>query len=578
MEALNLAVISSRFEGICRKMASTLRRTARSGVINTANDFSCSIVTADHQLLVAAESLPIHVLSGSDLMSQAMQRFHPDLKAGDAFLHNSPYHGCSHPADHTILIPVIDSKGQHQYTVLVKAHQADCGNSVPTTYMGTARDVYHEGALIFPVVQVQRNHEYLQDIIRMCEARIRVPQQWRGDFSAMIGAARVGELALIQMAAELGWDKLRHFTVQWFDYSERCVVELLKTLASGQSSRCAIHDAIPGTPQTGVPVHAAVTVDAAAACITVDLRDNIDALPCGLNLSEATARTAAIQGVLNSIPELPPVNAGTLRRIMVLLREGSVVGIPQHPTSCSVATTNLANRVTNVVQLAMSDIAEDLGMAETGSSFTAAAAVISGQQPQTHQPFINQIFYGHTNGAASPAADGWLTLADVGAAGFCMIDSVEVNEQRFPLRVIAQYIVKDTEGAGCYRGAPGCYFECQAVDTGVTFNYISDGEVNPAQGSRGGGIAAPAAHYKRTLTDAVERLPNAAEVEIVAGESIIAICGGGGGYGPPTQRALQSVAEDVREGYVSVERAATVYGVEIEADSNVHANHRRRQG
>ena len=140
-----LAVLNNRFEGVARKMANTLLRTGRSGVLNRARDFSCCIVTHGCELLAAAESLPIHVLSGPDLMARSMMEFHPTLAPGDAFLHNSPYHGCSHPADHTILVPVIDKAGVHRYTVVAKAHQADIGNSIATTYHGTARDVYEAG-------------------------------------------------------------------------------------------------------------------------------------------------------------------------------------------------------------------------------------------------------------------------------------------------------------------------------------------------------------------------------------------------------------------------------------------------
>ena len=133
---VRMALLNNRLQGVARKMANTLLRTGRSGVINIARDFSCAIVTRDNQLLAAAESLPIHVLSGPDLMAKAMKEFHPGMKRGDAFLHNSPYHGCSHPADHTLLVPVIDEAGVHHFTVIAKAHQADCGNSQPTTYMG----------------------------------------------------------------------------------------------------------------------------------------------------------------------------------------------------------------------------------------------------------------------------------------------------------------------------------------------------------------------------------------------------------------------------------------------------------
>src|SRR5215813_6236674 len=204
-DSVDLAVLSKRLESIARRMAHTLHRTGRSGLINTARDLSCCIVTADHALLTEAESLPSHVLVGPDIMSRWMTTCHPELRRGDAFLHNSPYHGNSHAADHTILVPVIDEDGIHRFTVFAKAHQADIGNSQPTSYTGAARDVYEEGALIFPAVQVQRDYRDRDDVIRMCRLRIRVPAQWWGDYQALIGAARIGERELLALGAEIGW-------------------------------------------------------------------------------------------------------------------------------------------------------------------------------------------------------------------------------------------------------------------------------------------------------------------------------------------------------------------------------------
>src|SRR5690349_8313162 len=149
-DAVRLALVSNRFEGIVRAMMNTLLRTARSAILNTARDFSCCILTAEDEMLAMAESIPVHVMGGPDLMAAWMKRLHPVLRRGDAFLHNSPYHGNSHAADWCVLIPVIDDEGAHRYTVVAKAHLADCGNAIPTTYYADARDVYQEGALIFP--------------------------------------------------------------------------------------------------------------------------------------------------------------------------------------------------------------------------------------------------------------------------------------------------------------------------------------------------------------------------------------------------------------------------------------------
>ena len=193
LDGAHLAILSGRVRRIARKMANTLLRTGRSGILDRGRDFWPVSSTAGASCWPRPRACRYHVLLGRTSWRQPARLSSRLLRRGDAFLHNSPYHGCSHPADHTILIPVIDDKGVHRFTALAKAHQADIGNSIPTTYHGTARDVYKEGALIFPAVKVQTNYQTNEDIVRMCEMRIRVPEQWKGDFLATLGAARIGE-------------------------------------------------------------------------------------------------------------------------------------------------------------------------------------------------------------------------------------------------------------------------------------------------------------------------------------------------------------------------------------------------
>jgi len=59
-----MAVLANRFDAVVREMSNTLFRIGRSAILNTARDFSCSIVTADNRLLSAAEGLPVQVLGG----------------------------------------------------------------------------------------------------------------------------------------------------------------------------------------------------------------------------------------------------------------------------------------------------------------------------------------------------------------------------------------------------------------------------------------------------------------------------------------------------------------------------------
>lgn len=575
LNGAELAVLNSRIEGVVRKMANTLLRTGRSGVLNRAKDFSCCIITADCQLLAAAESLPIHVLSGPDMMAQTMIDYHPAMRRGDAFFHNSPYHGCSHAADLSILVPVFDDDGRHRFTVMAKAHQADIGNSEPTTYMAAARDVYNEGALIFPAVQVQRDYKDIGDIIRMCELRIRVPEQWRGDYLATLGAVRIGERELMALAADVGWERLHHFATQWFNYSEAVMDDAIRGLPNGKASGRSTHDPFPGLPDAGVTVSAHVAIDNAQGRVSVDLTDNVDSLPSGLNLSEACARTAAMIGIFNSIDPRVPKNAGAFRRIEVKLRRNCIAGITEHPLSCSVATTNISDRVANAVQIALAQLGDGVGMAEVGAVIAPSAGVLSGVDGRNGKVFVNQVFLAFSGGAASPSSDAWWTMVDVGNGGMCGLDGVELAELYQPLLIEKRGFVADTEGAGRFTGAPCTIVEFGPVVGAFDVAYGSDGHINPAAGVRGGASGGRADQHIRRQDRSVARLPPCAQVNVSAGEAIIAISSGGGGYGSPMQRAPEAVAGDVREGYLSVERARAVYGVAVSAQGEINVEKTR---
>jgi len=567
-DGAQLAVLSHRLDAIVRKMQNTLARSGRSGVLNTARDFSCCIVTAGDEILVTGQSLPIHVMGGPDLQTRALRRFFPDPHPGDAFLHNSPYHGNTHPADHTILVPVIDGAGVHRFTVVAKAHQADCGNSVPTTYMVSARDVYEEGALIFPVVQVQQDYQDRADIIRMCEMRIRVPEQWRGDYLAMIGSARIGERAVLELGAELGWDALEDFSNEWLRYSETRIEAAIRSLPAGRASATTTHDPFPGVPD-GVTIQAAVVVDPTAGSIEVDLRDNPDCLPCGLNLSEATSRSAALIGIFNSIGPGIPLNSGSFRRIHVGLRENCVVGIARHPASCSAATTNLANRLGNIVQRAFADIGEGIGLAEVGTGMSPSEAVISGVDPRgADTPFVNQIFAGPNGGAGSPHADGWLTMSDLGSGGSLLLDSVEIDELKQPIIIHERRLATDTEGAGRHRGAPGLHVEYGPIGCSIEALYANDGAINAMQGARGGQRGARSNQQLRESDGSLVEIDTCGPVLVEPGQRLVALTSGGGGYGAPVDRVAADVAFDVAEGWISRDRARDVYGVVLDASGN----------
>lgn len=555
-----LAVIANRVDAILREMTNTLLRSGRSAILTTARDFSCSIVTGDNRLLATAEGLPVHIF-GSHLQTETMTRLHQDIAPGDAFLHNDPYSGNTHAADHTILVPVFVG-GKHLFTAVAKAHQADIGNSQPTTYMPSAKDVYEEGALFFPATRVQRNFTDIDDIIRLCRLRIRVPDQWYGDYLATMGAARIGERRLIELVEKYGQETIEAFVEEWFDYSERRIAHALKGFKSGTYVASTAHDPLPGIVEESIPVNIKATIDAEGGHIEIDLRDNIDCLEAGLNLSRATSINSTVTGIFNVLDADIPHNHGTIRRINVLLRENCIVGYPVHPTSCSMATSNIADRLISVTQSALSQ-ATEFGVAEGGASLGAGTAVIAGKDERRgNTPFVNQLVVTAMGGAASAMADGWLTMGVPVTGGLLLRDSVEIDELKYPIIIDKVVAVADSGGPGKHRGGASTRVEYGPRFASMSVAVMADCKINPAQGAQGGLPGRP--HYvalRDNDTNTEIEIASFGVFDVGTQQRVVGIDAGGGGFGNPWERDPAIVLDDVLEGWVTVESAAEIYGV-----------------
>jgi N-methylhydantoinase B/oxoprolinase/acetone carboxylase alpha subunit len=574
-DTVTLAVIANRLDSIVREMENTLLRTGRSAVLNMARDFSCALITGDNRLLASAEGLPVHVI-GMEFLAEAMTELHPDLVEGDAFLHNDPYLGNTHPADHVILVPVF-WEGRHVFTAAAKAHQADCGNAQPTTYMPYARDVYEEGSLIFPAVRVQQGYRDIEDVIRMCRRRIRVPDQWYGDYLAMLGAARIGEARLKALCARYGAGTLAEFVEEWFDYSERRIAHVISTMPAGTIVGEGMHDPFGPAPD-GIPIRVSITVDPQAGLIEADLTDNIDCLPAGVNESRTCALNNCMTGIFNSIDPDIPHNAGTFRRVKVKLRENCVVGIPRFPHSCSVATTNVGERLVVTTQRTIAEAWEGYGLAEGACGIGPGFAVVSGNDWRKNgSAYVNQKFLGSQGGPAGAEHDGWVTYGNAVTNGLMFRDSVEIDEQKYPIRIREVRIRTDSEGAGRRRGAPGTRVTYGPKQDPMTAAYVTDGYHHPPRGTRGGGGAAPSIAFKVSADGEEEELQPIAQVVLERGELLGHLLSGGGGYGAPRAREPERVREDVLSRFVGFERARDVYGVAFERevlDDSLTVDHR----
>jgi N-methylhydantoinase B len=345
-------------------------------------------------------------------------------------------------------------------------------------------------------------------------------------------------------------------------YAEQRMVAAIKTLPKVTLSNSGRHDPFGTLLPEGIPLTVSLSVDPEAGYIDVDLTGNPDTVECGFNQSEACAGASVMAGIFNSIDADVPRNSGSFSRIRLHIRRGSVCGGPVFPSSCSLATTNVSDRMVNLVQASFAQIGDGWGLAEGGIGMGAGCAVVSGLDPRIGgSPFVNQLFLTNSGGPASATADGWVTYGLPVAAGLMYRDSVEIDELKHPMEVQYIRLLPGTGGAGRYRGAPCMETGYIARTVRMETIWPCDGTHFPARGVRGGQDGASASHQLVRRDGSVEPLPNIVVLSIKEGEAVQGRHAAGGGYGSPLDRDPRRVLEDVLEGWETLERARDVYGV-----------------
>ncbi|MDT6942435.1 hydantoinase B/oxoprolinase family protein [Brucella pseudogrignonensis] len=566
LSMFQVVVLRRRFESVVREMSNTLAKTGRSGVLNTALDFSCTVTDSRFQSLSAGQGLPVHTGAIHLIPQAVVDKFGEDMKPGDCFVNNSSYHGNTHCADFTLCSPVFYG-GEIVFYSIARAHFSDMGFPTPDTYAPLAQDYYQEG-LMLPCVRIQKEGVDVPEVIDICQANIRAPEIFYGDYLATLGAVRTGERRVLEICEEFGVSVVKQFLTEYQDYADAMASEAIAQLPAGCVSKEFFHDSVLPEYPVGIPVRAKLSVDPENRQIEIDLRDNIDNLPLGINMNEATVLACCATAIMNILgPEVPRC-AGALRRVTILMRDGSAIGKPKFPAATCASTTNLAHILIEHLQSMFADLRPGLGTAYGTIGHPASAPVVSGSDSRfEHRTFVNQIMLGYWGGPASSGYDGWLTYGSGTTQGMLWQSSVEVVEYQQPVIVEKLEIRTDSFGPGKWIGGGGASCVLRARADTLRFTCNSGARAFPPPGTAGGKAGAPNLAWKQTSDGQLVELPIFFDVEIKPGERLVSEGCGGGGYGRPTERDPAKVLRSVEDGLITVESARETYLVEITATS-----------
>jgi N-methylhydantoinase B len=160
--------------------------------------------------------------------------------------------------------------------------------------------------------------------------------------------------------------------------------------------------------------------------------------------------------------------------------------------------------------------------------------------------------------------DGSNATAPVFGAGLA-VQSIEGQERDAPLLTNQHSIVTDSAGPGEFRGGCGLrkgarILECE----NAVMSCCTDRARSITWGINGG---LPGVPHGVSLTQDGEQTEMGtvfSNYPISEGDEFVRPSSGGGGFGDPLDRDPEAVVEDVKDDYVSVERAERDYGVVIE--------------
>jgi N-methylhydantoinase B len=518
--ALELTIFSKLFAAVAEEMGIVLKRSAFSPNIKERRDYSCAVCTAAGELLAQAAHIPVHLGALPRTMARILPEF--PLAAGDVLVLNDPYWGGTHLPDLTLLAPVYLA-GQPAFYLVNRAHHADVGGRRPGS-MPLARDLREEGVIIPPTYLCRRgqfNAAWLDGLL----ARMRVPEERRGDLSAQMAALHRGQERLPALASRYGLDKLLTMSRALLDYSQRAMEDLVKSIPDGvYSFEDYLDDDGYGNEDLAIRLSLSVSGDRAV----LDFRETCDQVTGGVNTVPAVAEAAAYYVFITLLAGNFPINQGCFRPLTVRTRPGSLLD-PSFPAPVAAGNVETSQRLVDVVlgalaqampavipaasQGTMNNLAFGGVHPDSGRDFTYYETIGGGMGGRPDKPGLSGVQTHMTNTQNTP---------------------VEVLEHDYPVLVERYALRKNSGGAGRFPGGLGLIRDFRFLGE-VAISLLSDRRRHRPYGLHGGEAGAPGENVFIT-PDGEKPLPGKINLTLSPGSRLSIRTPGGGGWGRAEDR------------------------------------------
>lgn len=539
IDALSLAVIRGRLEQVADEMDTVFERMAFSPVISDAWDRADGIYSAtDGSMIVqGARGLPIFVGTMQYTVGSVLKTVE-NMRPGDTFLVNDPFAGGTHIMDTKLVRPFF-YRGELFAMLANTGHWTDLGGRVPGGFAAQASDCYQEGLRI-PPVRIFKDDILNEDIVSILQTNSRLPDDIVGDVEAQSTALRVGAERLTELLDDYGPETVS------------AAIETLRERSAAQM-RSYIADIPDGTYQfaermdndgiTDEALDIEVAITVAGDSLTIDFSKSSPPCEGPMNSVYAATVSSAIVGIKHVFPDIP-INSGIFEPISFVIPETVFLNaLPPRPVAGCAAETS--QRVITAVMGALAAAIPE--RVPAGSSATSNNLSIGGID-EDGDPFVMYVFLGGGYGGHSKG-DGLSNGCSLMSIG--LVQSIEVLEQRYPIRVRQYSLRPDSAGDGRHRGGFGIHLEFEYRGEQGRASLLGDQAKTPPAGREGGAPGAPSAPWFRLdgNTYTLPMISKGEAIRVAKGDVVCLRTPGGGGYGDPATRSAAAREADIEAGY-----------------------------
>jgi len=542
---------------VTEEMKTNLMRTAYNMIIYEALDFTTGLFTPEGETVSIGIGLPMFIRGMAETVKAKIKHFgYKNIRPGDIYVTNDSYITGSHLNHFTFTLPIFH-KGKLAGFSCCMAHWLDVGGVLG----GMSTDIFSEGIQI-PIIKYQDRGKVNEDLVDIIRINVRLPPRAIGDLRAQITAVKTGERRYLELLDRYGRAEVDASIAEIMDRAEAAARARTRTIPDG------VYEAESSLDDDGlevgkrVPVKVKVTVKGDE--MTIDLTD-VSKQVRGFYNSAITTGYACAQVAYKCLtsPTDYPINDGSFRSLKTIVPPGRVISAVR-PAPMRWWMTYPMTIVDTIFKALAPAIP---GRVIAGHHADLLASSFHGINNRTSEFFI---------GSFGPLGGGWgAKMTEDGVSGTVCINDGDThnspNEQaefKFPIVVERYALVPDSGGAGRHRGGLGVERVVRAR-TNMMVNNQSDRAHCRPWGLNGGQDGDGNAVELRIAGQWKTDFPNAKVLvaQLKPGDAFKIRSGGGGGYGNALERPVEQVRNDVRQGYVTVESAAALYGVVLDPET-----------